>query len=502
MVFLIFVSSLLLYLSFPNGFSHLGISFLAWFFAIPLFFAFDKCSVVKRLMLGLAWGLIFYSFLVSWIIPYSFIGYILFVAILCVQPVIFALFYKREDKGSLLNIFYIPAVWVSSECIRNLILGTFYWDIGHSQSFNNYIIQISNLIGSSGVSFVLIFVNYCVYKFIIQKEQRKSVSFVALVLILLVFLYGHVSVLPQTKNVLDVLKVCTIQPNIASIDKVDPDKIHGFVKENILLSKECADKHTPDLIVWPETAAPLDVLRISSVKNKLSGLAVRTRSYLLIGASLFRDGKDHNSAILIDPLGEVVDIYNKQQLIPFSEYVPAGWFWKFIRMISQKESYNFKPGAKPGILFLNKKNPDDNSLAVKFGIAICSEETSGFLFRSYGMEEASFVVSMLNDGWFDEERALIMHTQSAVMHAVENRMPIVRAANTGWSVYIDGYGRISNIKNRKTNERATFFHVVKRDKGKTFYNKIGHIFPCLCVCFVIIICLVVILKRMFFEKGQ
>ena len=408
------------------------------------------------------------------------------------------MFYKTEDKGDLLNIFYVPAVWVSSECIRNFILGTFYWDIGHSQSFHNYIIQISNFIGSSGVSFVLILVNYCIYKFIVQKEQRKSAGFVALISILLVFLYGHVSVLPQTKNVLN---VCTIQPNIASIDKVDPDKIHGFVEKNILLSKECIDNYSSDLIVWPETAVPLDVLRIVSTKNKLSGLAAQTQSHLLIGASLFRDGKDHNSAILIDPSGEVVDIYNKQQLIPLSEYMPGGWFWELIRMISQKESYNFKPGVKSGIFLLNKKNSRDNSLAVKFGIAICSEETSGFLFRSYGREEVSFVVSMLNDGWFDEERALIMHTQSAVMHAVENRIPIVRAANTGWSAYIDSYGRISNIKNRKTNVRATFFHEVKMDNRKTFYNKIGYIFPCLCVCFVIIICLMATQKRMFFSRG-
>lgn len=522
MVFLIFLSSLLLYLSFPNIFNRFGYSFFAWIFAIPLFFAFDgigkhevflttenrsqviakrfscKYNIIKRLRAGLVWGIVFYSFLVSWLIPYSPIGYILFVAILCIQPVLFALLYRKEHKYKILNIFYIPALWVASEYLRLILLKGFSWDIGHSQSFHTYIIQISNLIGSSGVSFIVVLVNYCLYEFIVHKEKQNFFGISILTIILLVFAYGHISIEDNPRGA---LHICTIQPNTRPEDKMDPEKIPDFVAQNILLSEECVRRYEPHLIVWPETAIPADILEDPVIKNRIKKLALQTQSHLLIGAALFNVGKDHNSAVLINPSGNVVDIYHKEHLIPLSEYIPENWFWKLVEELFRIESFDFNPGTKEVLFTLNRNQQWGETPEKKFGVMICSEETLSFLFKNQVRNGADFIISILNDGWFNQEGALVMHTQSAIMHAVENRLPVVRAANTGWSTYIDSYGRLSNIRKPELNTQKVFFHKVSFTSTKTFYNTIGYIFPKLCLIFVIMVCLRMLLKR-YLIKGK
>ena len=176
MISYLFLSIFLLYLSFPNFFNLFGFWPFAWIFAVPLFLALEGQPLGKRVLFGALFGLLFYAFLVEWLIAYNFIGYCLFVLALTIQPVIFAAFYgsmPRPKAGlppTSVDILYIPALWVASEYIRTIVLSGFSWNLGHSQTFNPYVLQTANIFGSWGISFVIILVNYGLYGL-----DRKSV---------------------------------------------------------------------------------------------------------------------------------------------------------------------------------------------------------------------------------------------------------------------------------------------------------------------------------------
>src|SRR3989338_1887415 len=210
MIFYFLSSILLIYLAFPNYFNPYGFWPLALIFAVPLFFVLEGRSLPQRVLLGTLFGLIFYALLVQWLIPYSLLGYILFVLVLTIQPVLFAALYR--SSGRLVDILYIPALLVASEYLRTLLLGGFSWNLGHSQTFNIYGLQIANLFGSWGISFVLILINYCLYFLIRKFENRKIYAAVLVAVIVFVAGYGILSIpsASVTKSV-DTFDVCAVQ---------------------------------------------------------------------------------------------------------------------------------------------------------------------------------------------------------------------------------------------------------------------------------------------------
>ncbi len=513
MVISVLFSILLFYLSFPNFFFPLGLWPLAWTACIPLLFALENQSLIRRLLTGLLFGFVFYSFLVNWFITYSFVGYLFFVLFLSIQPMIFAILSSSPFKNRVFNLFYYPALWVASEYIRCLIMNGFSWNLGHSQSFNLPFIQISQILGSWGVSFVLILVNTCFYGMIKKSQDRRLCFWVLLLTILLNLVIYMRSILPAGQT--DDLKIATIQPSINPHEKLNRARIFELIDEHINLTEELLKFHQPHLIVWPETSIPSDFLRDERMKSKIVQLVKKSQAHLLIGAALREDEKDYNSAVLLNPEGEVLGVYHKQYLVPLSEYLPQGRFWEFLKDLMKIHNYEFTPGNQSGLFSISyqaesvKKVKDVSSQedrygvnlrTTKFGVGICSEDTIGLLMRQLS-ERANFIIILLNDGWFSDNVALIMHAQNAIMHAVENRIPVIRAANTGWACYIspigviDGFGMEQwlgsfikkGINFQSFNRRA--YRVYQFEPIKThrsIYSIIGDVFCWLCIFVVII----------------
>src|SRR3989338_8622154 len=98
MIFYLLLAISLLYFSFPNYFHPFGFWPFAWVFAVPLFFALEGQSLKRRLFWGAFFGLFFYALLVQWLIPYSVVGYILFVLVLAIQPAIFFGLYESQGR--------------------------------------------------------------------------------------------------------------------------------------------------------------------------------------------------------------------------------------------------------------------------------------------------------------------------------------------------------------------------------------------------------------------
>ncbi len=474
----IFLSVFFAYLTFPNLFYLYGFSPLAWIFAIPLFFVLENKNFWRRCLNGLFFGLLFYACLVRWMTSYNELGYYAFVVALSIQPVVFASFLKTNFKNKFLEILYPPALWVTSEFLRPFLFHGFSWTIGYSQSFNPGVIQIVDVLGSYGISFVIILVNYCLFKILKASQESEQNLCLGTIVIAISIVYGYGFFSPRFIHQplsMHSFKICTVQPNINPHQKLNRDLVPFLIDQHVQWTQECLP-YKPDLIVWPETSVPDDFRRDGNLKNKIIDAVEMARTNFLIGAALSEDDKSFNSAVLLDERAQILNIYHKKNLVPFSEYQPFKEMVQIMNKFLNMKSYEFEAGRNLGVFSSNFSI---------FGVGICSEDAYPETFRQLALKNVGFIILMLNDGWFIHPEALVMHAQNSIMRAVENRIPIVRAANTGLSCSIDVYGNVSQ-QHPALNTKDYFLTTIPAVSIKTFYTKYGDFFAVLCTVFVII----------------
>ena len=471
-------AAVLFYLSFPNYFSLYGLWPLAAVFAVPLFFTFEKRSLTRRIILGFLFGLLANGLAVNWMIPYSFKGYVFLVLVLAVQPVLFAVLYpRRAFRNPLLKMIYVPAAWVVSEYVRALAMRGESWNLAHTQTFHLPLLQLANLLGSYSISFVLMVVNICIYQAILESRNFKNDISVAVALVAVVYGYGYLSLQPSLMNE-GAFRLGALQPNINYRGQFGRERLMNIAEDHLNLTAAALKRSKPDLIVWPETAVPTDILADAEMKNRIQDVVRTSRVPLLTGAALQKDGQDHNSAVVFDRQGEVAGVYHKQYLVPLSEYIPAGVFWKTSARIFKIESFGFAPGRDSGVMPV----PETTK---KFAVLICSEDNISSLMRRNAGDGADFAVVLLNNGWLFQKSGLVMHGQHSIMRAVENGLPVVRVANTGWSCLIDPKGRVVDGSFDSLGRRMFFEYRIPPGTRRTLYNIIGDTFCWLCAAFVI-----------------
>jgi apolipoprotein N-acyltransferase len=206
---------------------------------------------------------------------------------------------------------------------------------------------------------------------------------------------------------------------------------------HLKLTEQAYVQSRPDLVIWPETAFPDDLLQSTQWRPLIFAQARRMKADILLGMAPIIDGKEYNSALLIDADGQMGGLYHKQALVPFAETVPlSAWG------IDWGRGYHISPGNKPGVFTLKGRS-------LVFGVLICSESAHPALVRQLRGAGAKFLVEISNDGWFTDKASYMLHAQAAVMRAVENRMWVIRAANTGFSFAVDPDGVIHTDRNLK-----------------------------------------------------
>jgi apolipoprotein N-acyltransferase len=477
---LILGSAFVFYLSFPNFLALHGFFLLGWLFAIPFLFALEGRPWGQRLGLGLLWGLGAHGLLVQWLYPITFAGYVLFALALALQAVVFALL-AVELPSTTFRLFYYPSAWVLSEWVRTILLGGFTWSAGYSQSFHPHLIQLASFGGVYAVSWIMIFVNTGAYLSLRSGFKRDRYWVAAGLVFLLNWALGVGLVTSTPLRSSELVRVSAIQANVSRENKVDPSLYDKNAALHLVMTKRSFMAGYPDLVVWPETAFPDDILKDRVWNPKMLQVAQNYRAYFLIGSALLQDGHDLNSALLISPEGDWKDIYAKRHLVPFSEYRPKGqWSEKAYSSMGLR-GYDFAVGTRVGLFSLQVKER-----AQPFGVAICSEEGYPHLFRELAAKGAGFMIVMLNDGWFHAPEALMLHAQMGIFRAVETHRPLVRAANTGWTVLFDQVGRVRGQATAALQEAGFAFFDVNPVQGRTMYVRLGDFFVIGCLGFVII----------------
>ena len=473
-------SALLFYFSFPNILILRGLYPLGWLFAIPFLFVLEGKSWRGRFWLGLFWGVVAYGLLVQWLCPITFAGYVLFVLVLALQAVIFAVL-AVPLSSSTFRLFYYPSLWVLSEWLRTVLMGGFTWSTAYSQSFHPHLIQASSFGGVYAVSWIMFFVNTAFFLSLKLGFKRDRYWVAAGLVFLLNWAFGVSRAIEMPARGAEVVRISAIQANVSREKKVDPSLYDKNAAQHLVLTKKSVMAGYPDLVVWPETAFPDDILKDRAWRPRMEQVARNYRAYFLVGSALLEDGQDLNSALLISPEGDWKDIYAKRHLVPFTEYRPKDPLSQKVFSSMGLRGYDFAHGTRVGIFSLEKEKK-----AQPFGVAICSEEGYPRLFRELAGKGAGFFVVMLNDGWFRAPEALLLHAEMGIFRAVETHRPLVRVANTGWTVLFDNAGRVKDQATARIQETGFAFFDVVPAQGETVYVRFGDFFVLGCLGFVII----------------
>ena len=268
-----------------------------------------------------------------------------------------------------------------------------------------------------------------------------------------------------------------------------------------------------DLLIWPESAVPVfdeaGYIAITNfVRTHHLWLIFNTEDYVWrSGTGTNSDYDVFNAAFLFDPEGHFKNVYHKQKLVIFGEYIPLVRWLPFVKWFTPITG-SFASGDRvvpfamdlhlerrpPARQESNADIPGAGSETgapdrVKTATLICFEDVFPELAREYVQDDTDFLVNLTNDGWFGEGAAQWQQTAAAVFRAVENGVPLVRSANNGVTCWVDANGRLREIFRDNTGSvygvGAMTIELPLSQPGEkrapTFYNQHGDWFGWLCV---------------------
>ena len=448
------LSGLLLSLSFPKW----DLSWAAFIGLVPLLVALRGQTPIRCFWLGWIMGLVHYMGTLFWIkntmvnyggmsLPGSLLVLLLLDSYLALYPAVFGflLGYGGRPSGRP-PLLAAPFLFTALELVREYALSGFPWaGLSHSQFANLHLIQIADVTGAYGVTFLIVLTNTALAEILLSGNPFRRdpgepspwpMAGAALLLLGLVWLYGDRQIGRYTEAEAegDRLAIGIAQGNIDQSIKWEP-KSRELIFQGYVRQSEKAAKAGVDLVVWPETAAPFFYGLDKPYSARLRAFA-REKNVTVAFGSPGVDFKDdrtlgYNRAFVVTPEGDAGH-YDKIHLVPFGEYIPLKKLLFFVEAMAS--GIGEMEGGKTFPLFSVKGH--------EFGFQICFEIIFSGLSRKFVDGGADFLVNITNDAWFGKSAASYQHLSMIPFRAVENRVPIVRSANTGISAIIDPVGRI------------------------------------------------------------
>ncbi|MBN2654622.1 MAG: apolipoprotein N-acyltransferase [Nitrospirae bacterium] len=489
------LAGILLALSFPTH----NFYIFALIGLVPLLVSTYTNNPKQAFLKGFISGLVFFIITIYWIYHsiyhYGHINFaltILLVLLLCSYLALFfgaftAIYSYCMKKTDLPALFVAPVFWTALEFLRSYLMTGFPWaSLGYSQYSFLHLIQIADLTGIYGVSFIIVAINGAVTDLVIMEKRKVEkplysliptftgfgILFVALVL---VFSYGFYR-LSQDRSLKEIT-AAVVQGNIEQDAKWVPEYQKDVLSTYQTLTRQAAT-HNPSIIIWPETALPFSFDYHKQLSEDLVSFQKELGSYLLTGSIIVKHPDPEknmlspgssNSAILLDKDGKLSYVYDKIHLVPFGEYIPMRGLLFFV----DKLAYGIGEYI-PGDTHLKANTPFG-----RFSTLICYEIAFPGLVRKFFTKGGDFIVTITNDAWFGKTKGPYQHFTMAVFRAIENRKPVIRAANTGISGLIDSNGKI--VKESRLFERTYQILNVKTDSSMTFYTRFGDIFSYLSI---------------------
>ncbi len=395
--------------------------------------------------------------------------------------------------GAWRRVFVAPAAWVVVEWLRTFFPAPFPWiPLATSQVAGPLVlVQVADLAGCYGVSWAIVLVGAALAEALAVRREavagepvagappgssslKRGGGLVALAaaVIAAVVGYGHwrLSELEAAQEDSHGLTAAIVQGNIPQRLKWQMDRQDEILSRYLELSRQAAASGAR-LIVWPEAAVPF-FLEYDKRRSRLVELATTTGAALVVGAPGYRDTpagpRQYNEAWLILPGRGLAGYYDKIQLVPFGEYVPWGpllaWVDKAVEAVG-----DFGRGSAAVVFEVPDDAHDGN---VRLGVLICYEAIFPSFVRRFVLGGARLLVNISNDAWYGRSAAPYQHLAMAALRAVENRVPLVRATNTGISAFVDATGRIH--ERTPLFEEAVRIRTVAPGRAASLYVRFGN----------------------------
>ena len=500
-IILAFLSGIMMTAAFPRT----GFDFIAWLALVPLILTINQTRAV--FLTGCLTGFIHQMTLVYWLVTamhvYGSLPYVTSVPLLIllcmylsIYTGIFCVLLKRLCSKPW-HLILAPFLWVALEYARSLTQFAFPWELlGYSQYLKLPLIQIADVTGVYGISWLIVLFNVAIVCFLLYTTRQtwnKKVVSIRLVYVFLgsvifffvVFLtYGIVKIygINQTIQASDKqMKVAVIQGNIDQAVKWD-EKFRTQTIQKYIIASLSENNRDADLIVWPETAVPIYIQQETTLSKTLKSFIDNQSSAFLIGGlrydrSELGQWKFYNSSFLLEPQKTNWQTYDKTHLVPYGEYIPFQVVFPFLKKFVQGVG-NFSEGKA-----IEPLKWDQWAI----GSQICYEILFPSISRKLVQKGADVLVNITNDAWYGHSSAPYQHFSMIVFRSVENKRSLARSANTGISGFVNPYGKIISsseiFTDANLNTNLPVLH------NLTFYCQFGDIFAIFC-CFVLLITII------------
>ena len=472
-------SALLLYAMFAP----LEWTWAAWVALVPLLVMARRVQLRMALRMGFAAGFLFWLLSIRWLTHVTVAGWILLCAY-CALFVLPAVWMANRWRGGAAGFAAaVTVTWCGGEFVRGWIGGGFPWNsVGAGLATWLPAIQAAEYGGVWLVSGLAVFANALLAWAVAERRGWGPLALGALV-VATVLGWGAWKAQQLEPGQAPTLRVALVQPSIPQDEKWVSTKIELIYARLRELTLKAQTDPRLELVIWPETALPDDVRNSDPSYSLVWSLC--TNGTPILTGSLDTARLDSgelqyfNSAFIFDEDGRITGEYDKRHLVIFGEYIPfERWIpWRLQAALGMPASIS--SGERGSIFRAGRAQ-------VPLALLICFEDILPYLARDDVRAGARVLVNITNDAWFDERVAPRQHMRNATLRAVENRVPLVRAANTGVSCVIEPSGRVSHqladAAGRTWNPGVLWADVPVPDDGAplTFYARFGDMYGIAC----------------------
>ncbi|MGI9569460.1 MAG: apolipoprotein N-acyltransferase, partial [Desulfobulbia bacterium] len=355
------------------------------------------------------------------------------------------------------RIFLLAWALFAVECLRGHILTGLPWNLlGYSLTGTNGTMQLASVFGVYVLTYFAV-LGFAVPAALLRPGATKAdpvpetawrYAIIMLCLLILSEVAGQVRLSYSVPAHVEGVRLRIIQPNIPQTEKWQPGNREWITEQYFKLGQKKSGKYPDGLsevthLIWPEVAQPFLIARDKNFLNRLAGELPKSTTLITGAIRIERPDSSGgevvrtdimNSLFVFNSEAQISHIYDKQHLVPFGEYLP---FQGLLELIGLEQLTRIRGGFTAG------SGPSVISLAdiPSFRPLICYEAIFSGAVNN-GNHRPSWMLNVTNDGWFGDTAGPHQHLQQARIRAVEEGLPLVRAANTGISAIIDPYGRI------------------------------------------------------------
>ncbi len=420
----------------------------------------------------------------AWMIPFAWPG---LAAVLAVFPALVcgALAPARFGDRTLARVLALAGLWTFVEMLRGFVFTGFPWNlVGYAWSAVTPVMQSTSVLGILGLGTLTVLMAAMpsvLGNAAVPARRRWAVAALFAGVLPAALWAGGTARLAgaETAFVPDV-RLRIVQANIAQRDKWNPELRTGHLARHIELSRSDAGA-SPTHVIWPETAVPFLLANDALVRVQASR-AVPAGGTLITGSvrTAFgsRGRRLYNALLAIDDEANIGQVYDKAHLVPFGEYVPLRGVLPVDKVVPGQS--DFTPGTGRALLRVDG--------LPAFSPLICYEAIFPGRVTPDG-PRPGWLLNLTNDAWFGNFAGPRQHFAIASTRAVEEGLPMVRAANTGISAVIDPYGRV--LARLGLGEAGILDSDLPEQLPPTVYARWGDLIPAVFAALLLVSALVV-----------